>query len=425
MSLGSIGETVATMLLCAFLCCGAQPSAAREFTDAAGRLVVLADQIERIMPAGPSADVLAYALAPRKIVAWSIPRSRALVLARGGRLPVMGRLTGPTPTAGPETVIRLHPDVVIDAGLVTPERAVFADRMQQRTGIPYILVDDSFARMPGMLRALGVVLGVVDRADDLASYAEHAVAGLRGRLLIRPADQRPRVYYGAGPSGLETGLPGSPAGEAIDQAGAINVAGALGRDTRTFVTREQIMEWNPEIIIAENRSFYDALTRSPGWRGVAAVRAKKVYLMPTEPFGWIDEPTGVNRLIGLYWLSGLLYPDPTQDDMHTVAPEFYEKFYGIKLTANQLEAMLRPAGVPPIQNPMATSLLGTGPLGRMPGSIPGSIPGSTPGSAPAGTPVAPSMMTPPGSLPMTGPEAITGLPGSPRPRRQPTSALPQ
>ncbi len=44
------------------------------------------------------------------------------------------------------------------------------------------------------------------------------------------------------------------------------------------VTREQLLSWNPDIIIAERGSAYQALLHSPGWRQLPAVRARKVYL---------------------------------------------------------------------------------------------------------------------------------------------------
>lgn len=414
MSLGSVARTVSAMMVAGAILLGLRPVEAGEFTDSAGRRLILPDTINRVMPAGPNADVLIYALASDKLASWSSEHARVHASTKR-RLPVVGRFDGPAPTAGPQAILRVRPDIVVEAGVPSPDRVAFADQMQRETGIPYVLLDDSFARMPGMLRSIGAVLGVSQRADDLATYAEHAVAGLRGRLLIRPADQRPRIYYADDASGMETVLPGSRAGEAIDEAGAINVAGALGLGTRTVATREHIREWNPQIIIAANRAFYDSVMRGPAWRGIAAVQAKKVYLMPTDPFGWIDLPTGINRLIGLYWLSGLFYPDPTQDDMHVVMSEFYEKFYGLKLTPAQMQAMLGPAGVPPAENPVGptSSLLGPGPLGQK-------LPGTQPGTAPAGMPTPPANVNPfpPTGMPSVGmpglgmPDAAGGVPGA-------------
>jgi iron complex transport system substrate-binding protein len=347
MPLRSPAALLAALLLLAgtgFMSTG--PARAADFTDSAGRRVVLPDRIGRIMPAEPNAEVLVFVVAPKTLV------GAAHVVGRGslrlGRTPVIDWASRATPAEMADAARQFLPELIVDAGPVTPERAAFADQVTQLTGIPYILVEDSFARMPKVLRTTATILGVDSRRiHDLFIFAEHAIADLRGRLLIRPANERPRVYFALGPDGLTTALPGSPAGEAIDEAGAVNVAGALGRGTEAAVSREQLLGWDPEIIIAEGRSAYDALHRNPAWRRLSAVRNKRIYLEPSYPFGWIEGPSGVNRLIGLYWLSTLFYPDATQEDLRASACEFYDKFYKIKLTNARLEAMVRAAGIPP------------------------------------------------------------------------------
>jgi iron complex transport system substrate-binding protein len=418
------------------------PARSADFTDSAGRRVVLPDQISRIMPAEPNAEVLVFVLAPEKLTGLSRDPGRRSLLPRSARLPVLGWRPRSTPASMADTARQLRPDLIIDAGTVTPDRAAFADQVSQLTGIPYILVDDSFARMPKMVRSIGAILGADSRhTRDLWLFAEHAIAGLRGRLLIRPADARPHVYYGRGPDGLTTALPGSPAGESIDAAGAINVASPLGRGAEVAISREQLLGWDPEIIIAEERSFYAALHRNPAWRRLSAVRNKRVYLEPSNPFGWIQGPSGVNRLIGQYWLSSLFYPDATQEDLRATTCDFYDKFYRIKLTNAQLEAMVRSAGIPPAEalRPVGEPLVGLGavpPATPQPSGTP-SAPSETPtalGAAPgtttctvSGGPMAfESPMTPPGATPLdTLPPAVA--PGIPPPGRRgrPAGLAPQ
>ena len=132
----------------------------------------------------------------------------------------------------------------------------------------------------------------------------------------------------------------------------------------TRVTHDQIINWNPAIIIAQDRSFYDALLRSPNWRGLLAVASKRVYLAPADPFGWIDRPPGVNRIIGLYWLTALFYPDQYQEDLRTNVRDFYQKFYNIKLNDRQLEALVRPAegASGQTRSPINVPLLGAEPV---------------------------------------------------------------
>ena len=364
------------------LALAALPARSAEFIDAAGRQVMLPVYIGRVMAADRTAEVLVLVLSPDKLAGLGREPRRGDLPPRFARVPVITWEPDGNPANMVEPAQRLHPDLIIDASVVTPERAAFADQVQQLTGIPYILVDDSFARMPELLRSLGAILGVANRAADLAIWAEHSIAGLRGRLLIRPADNRPHVYYGRGPSGLETALPGSPSGEALDETGAINVATPLGRGGLTVVTPEQLFAWDPPTIIAEQQSFYNALQRDRSWRRLSAVRNKHVYLEPSSPFGWIDDPPGVNRLIGLYWLSGLFYPDQTEEDLRTVTCDFYDKFYGEKLTNAQLEALVRPAGAPP---PESTSYIGE-PLVGLGAAPPSSLaPPTTSSQAPTST----------------------------------------
>jgi iron complex transport system substrate-binding protein len=397
------------------------PARSADFTDAAGRRVVLPDQIRRIMPAERNAEVLVFVLAPDRIAGLDRGSGQGSLLRRSARLPVLGWRTRSNPASMAQTARQLRPDLIIDAGPVTPERAAFADQVTQLTGIPYILIDDSFARIPRVLRSMGATLGIDDRrGHELFVFAEQAIANLRGRLLIRPASTRPHVYYALGFDGLTTALPGSPQGEAIDEAGAINVATPLGRGTEVAIRREQLLAWDPEIIIAAEPRAYNAFKRSPVWRGLSAVRNKRVYLEPSNPFGWIEDPPGINRLIGLYWMSSLFYPDATQEDLRTTTCDFYDKFYGIKLTNAQLEAMVLPAGAPPIEaaTPVGEPLVGLG--AAPPSSLAPITPGTgiAPSAMSATTPTA-TCALPTGLSPLPMPEAAPAPPpGVPPPGRR-------
>jgi iron complex transport system substrate-binding protein len=377
------------------------PGRAADFVDSAERYVALPDQIARVMAADQSAAVLVYVLAPEKLVGWSRPLSReqrAYIPAKFARLPVVGQLSGPAPTAAANAVTRLHPDLIIYTGIVSPEAAARADEIQQQTRVPFIILDGSIQTIPDALTTVGGMLGVGERGQDLAHDARTAIDGLRGRLLVTESTDRPLVYYGLGPDGLETGLEHSEVMSAINQAGVINVAGRLGSGELTRVTREQISQWDPAIIIAQQRSFYNTLLRSPAWRGLAAVAKKRVYLAPSDPFGWIDNPAGVNRIIGLPWLSSICYPAVYQQDLRATVRDFYDKFYRVKLTDKQLEALVRSAGA---QTGETNTQINVPILGAEPVPLPGATPnepsmrlhppgrGGFPGAAPPNPPPGP------------------------------------
>lgn len=351
-----------------------EPGQAAGFVDAAERYVAVPDRVGRVMTVNPAADVLIFVLAPEKLLGWSAALSReqrAYLPAKFVRLPVLGGSIPANPVQMVQTVMRVRPDLIVEASPISPEVAARADQIQQQTGVPYIVFENDIQSTPGTLRTLGAMLGVADRGNDLANYTDNAIGALRGRLLIAPADERPLVYYGRGPDGLETGLAGSQVMADIDQAGVINVAARLGRGELKRVTRDEIFSWNPAVVIAQERTFYLSLQRNTMWRGLSAVTNKRSYLAPGDPFGWIDDPPGVNRIIGLYWLTALFYPDQYQEDLRTNVRDFYDRFYRIKLSDRQLEALVRPAE-PRLGG--SQQLIGVPLLGAEPVPVPGTAP---------------------------------------------------
>lgn len=396
------GALILPALLAAILLSLCRPAQAAVFTDSAGRRVALPAAVTRVLPANRNAEVLLLALAPEKLAGLGEVPWRG-VLPNARRVPVIEWKWLADPGVIGRTARELHANLILDAGPVTPARAAHADLVQRATGIPYILVDDSVARMPQMMRAVGAILGVEARADDLGTYAEHAIAGLRGRLLIEPPGRRPRVYFALGGDGLLTALPGSPAAAALEEAGTINVAAPLGRGTEALVTPTQLRAWNPDVIIAETPRAYNRLRHDRAFRGIAAVRRGHVYLEPTRPFGWIEDPSGINRVIGLHWLSVLFYPGSTEEDLRTTVCDFYDKFYRIKLTNGAIESLVRPAGIAPVALPASVGETGLG-LGAVSGA-----PAST--TLPGLPPPPNRTRRQPGALP-SAPGTLPGVPGA-------------
>lgn len=332
----------------------AVPALAREVTDSAGRTVAVPDRILRVMAAGPPASAVVYCLVPRAMVGWQrAPRKEELpyLLPETRNLPELGRLTGRGDTANAEVVLKANPDLIVDFGSVRPTYVSLADATQSRTGIPYILIDGRFEATPPSLRLLGTILGVSDRGEELARYAENLFHRVDTLLSEVPEQSRPRVYLARGPQGLETGLRGSINTEIIERAGGRNVAEATdGRQGIANVSPEQILLWKPDVVVTWDRNFFDtAITSADGvWQSVPAVRNKRVYLAPTAPFGWIDGPPSVNRLIGLAWLAHLLHGERFPFDIRQETRKFYKLFYHVDLADNDLETLISWAdGKPP------------------------------------------------------------------------------
>jgi len=328
---------------------GAQP-AVREIVDAAGRRVRIPGNVTRVYAAGPPASILLFALAPDTLAGWTSafrPNERPFVPERYADLPTLGRLTGRGNTANPETVLAARPDVIFDYGTVNDTYASLADRVQSQTGIPYLLIDGAFDKMGAAFELLGDILGRRAQGDAFARDARATVSDVASRVArVAPAG-RPRVYYARGPRGLETGRPGSINVEALERAGAVNVVEELGPGGLAQVSIEQVLHWNPDTIVALDPNFVSGIGENPLWRGIDAVRRGRVFAPPGVPFGWIDFPPSVNRLLGLRWLGSALYPAQFSEPLGPIIADFFERYYHRRPDAQQIAPFVRAAGQTP------------------------------------------------------------------------------
>jgi hypothetical protein len=148
-------------------------------------------------------------LAPEKMIGWpSAPRpnEREFILPAARDLPEFGRLTGRGDTANVEVVLKAKPDLIFDFGSVSPTFASLAERVQQQTGIPYLLFGGRLGETAASLRALGNAFGVAERAEAIARYVEET-----DRLIDEPAE-------GSAGERAQAGLPGAPAERPRDRA---------------------------------------------------------------------------------------------------------------------------------------------------------------------------------------------------------------
>jgi iron complex transport system substrate-binding protein len=334
---------LALLLLLLPAAAGAQEK--RAFIDSAGRQIAVPARVDRVYAAGPPASALLFALAPDKLLGWTSavrPAERPFFPERYADLPVLGRLTGRGNTANVEIVLAAKPDVILDYGSINPTYVSLADRVQDQTGIPYVLIDGSFDAMPLALALLGELVGERARARELADYINRTLAEADAAKPSRP----PRVYYGRGPNGLQTGLAGSINVESIERVGAVNVAAeAMGKGGLAQVSMEQVLAWNPEVIVTIDPNFYADVWKNPLWQGIAAVQAKRVYLSPAVPYGWVDFPPSVNRVIGLRWLTWVLRPEGAPADAVAQVRDFYTRFYHRTPSDAQIVALLRESGL--------------------------------------------------------------------------------
>jgi len=318
----------------------AAPASARSVVDATRRTVEIPDRIERVMPAGQPAAVLLYTLAPEKMIGWPhspSPAAKTLLGPRFADLPALAPLVrdGKVQT---EQIQAARPDMILDYGSTAPRYADRATMVQEATGIPVLLMDGKLERTPEIYRQLGAILGAEERAADLAGAAERLLTTTRERAQVRRDAGPIRLYYARSADGLTTATAASSLGDVLRLVGLVNVADGAQAGELSHVNRDQVFAWNPDFVVTNNPEFWKG-RQGPDWAGLPAVAQGRVYLAPALPFGWIDEPPSVNRLLGLLWAGHTLFPAVYPEDLRAEARDFYRRFYRIELDDEQFQAL--------------------------------------------------------------------------------------
>lgn len=314
---------------------------AAKVKDATGRMIDVPDKVTRVFPAGPPAAIMLYTLAPELLLGWpraNRPEEIEFLLPDIGSRPEIGRITGRGNTANLEVVIALKPDLILDVGSTSQTFVSLAERVREQIGIPYALLDGRFDATAASYRTLGALIGHEKQAEALATHVEETFSAILRPIESVTASERPRVYYARGPRGLETGLGGSINVETIEML-ARNVAGEQ-RGGLANVSIEQVLLWNPDVIVTIDQTFAANVKSDPAWSSISAVQKGRVHLSPKLPFGWVDFPPSVNRLIGLWWLAKILYPDRFPQDINTLTRDFYKRFYRVDISDAQLVRVL-------------------------------------------------------------------------------------
>ena len=134
------------------------PSFAASITDATGRTIAGPDRVMGVYPAGPPAAVEIYTLAPDLLVGWLepiSPEARQFLLPDIAARPEIPRLTGRGDAKiNVDALKSFKPDLIVDIGDVNDAYKALAERVQQESGIPYVLIDGHLDRMSASYRTL-------------------------------------------------------------------------------------------------------------------------------------------------------------------------------------------------------------------------------------------------------------------------------
>ncbi|GAB1721722.1 MAG: ABC transporter substrate-binding protein [Nitrospira sp.] len=311
---------------------------ARTVTDMAGRTVVIPAHVERVAAVGsvPVIHSFIFTMGKAETIVNGMP------LFAQGKLYAFHRRIAPhvaqqPATQGPggepdiERLLALKPQIVF-----VMDRMLL--NLLERKGFTVMFLawrEQSDVRP--LMRLLGQVFETEDRAEAYVGWFDQIIARVEAAVADRPVAERPRVLFSHFKSLRSPHLIGD---WWIRQAGGVSVTGD-GRLAEQFdFSIEHVVQWNPDVMIVNDPGEVSQVYADQRLKRVKAVEAKRIYSIPVgvHPWGYrtAEQPLMV------VWTAELLYgPGFAGLDLIAEMKQFYERFFQVRLSDEELQNVLR------------------------------------------------------------------------------------
>lgn len=318
-------------------------AAARQAVDLIGHRIDVPTEVQRVGTPGISMASLIVVLGgPAKLVA-ATPEVRDNPWLRRiapGLAQVPVPFTRPT-GVNPESLLALQPELVTLWLGNTPTAARI-----EALGIPvFTLGYTTPDEMRQSVRLLGRAMGPMEaeRAEQFVRYYDDNLARVAKGLAGLPEAERPRVYY-ASLDALHTEGSASMIDAWITHAGGINMAARAGLKGDGRVQLEDVLAWNPQIIVTLDLAQRDAILADARWQRVDAVRNGRVLVNPRGVNAWCTRAT--EAALQVLWAAKTFHPKRFATlDLAAETRRFYRLFYRYALNDDEVARVLN--GLPP------------------------------------------------------------------------------
>ncbi|MDR2485304.1 MAG: ABC transporter substrate-binding protein [Treponema sp.] len=321
------------------------------FTDSAGRQVEIPAKITRITASGSLAQMFLIAIAPDLLctVTSAFPQQEAEFMPGYlANLPAAGQFYGAA-NINLEEIAAIGPEIVIDVGESKDTIAEDMDAISKAVAVPTVHIAAGLRSTPEAFRTLGGLLGRQEKGEALAAFCEKTLAWA-DRIMAQAGNNKKPALYCLGKQGLNVLAAGTFHTEVLDKLADNRavVSNPASRGTGNETNIEQLLLWDPEVILFGFNSVYDSAGSDPVWRQMRAVRNGAYYEVPQGPHNWMGGPPSINRYLGMLWMLKIFYPEYADFDLYAEVAEYYRLFYSFELSQERFNALtarsLQPRG---------------------------------------------------------------------------------
>ena len=303
----------------------------KTITDMMGRTVVIPDKIDRVVTAfstAPPQNSFIMAIGESDTIAYGLP-AWAVADGRHKYQYVFAPQIATAPDVEDvETLLQVNPDVVFTMSKPT------VTQLENRS-IPVVYLQ---CNVPEDNKQIMVLMGEIfnkpERAAEYAQYFDAKIAEINRTVASVPVDQRPKVLS------VRQSMTVMKSSEWwITEAGGIAVSKDNGTATGNYqFDMEQLLKWNPDVIIGWNESFKDVYNDSR-FSDISAVKNHRIYVTPSGAHDW-GAVTSESPLM-VEWAASKFYPELiSEDKVIADTTSFYKQFFGVTLTRDQVIEIL-------------------------------------------------------------------------------------
>jgi iron complex transport system substrate-binding protein len=222
----------------------------------------------------------------------------------------------------------------------------------EAAGIPVIQTapNVTVAAISQLVTFYGSVFGedAVVQAKRVTDYYAGAITTVDSRIRSVPEEQKPRVLvmqWHGGDAYIAFGR-NTWQDDAIKLAGGRDVAANDIDGSKSDVSIEQILKWDPDVLILSdvNQTTAREVLSRPGWDQPSAVKNHRLFINPTGIYGFTSQV--VEAFLEVQWMARTLYPDKFQDlDMHKETKHVLVDFYHYNVSDAEVDDILNATGV--------------------------------------------------------------------------------
>lgn len=236
--------------------------------DQAGTTVTIKQQPKRIVSLVPSDTEILYALGDGKQVVGVTANDDYPKQVKS--LPKVGDMT-----INAEQVLALKPDLVLASSLNGKETI---DKLRQLGLTVFVLDANSIKQVYKSIDLVGQITNQLQNSDQLIGNMEKEKLRIFQEVAQVSQNKHVKVWLESDPT-LYTAGSGTLLNELVTIAGGDNVAKSLKGWPQ--VSAEQVVKWNPDVII----SMYgdtSAIRKRAGWSTIKAVKENHIYIIDPD-----------------------------------------------------------------------------------------------------------------------------------------------